>query len=175
MGHAVRAATDVNPELTVSSIDCVGAYDHVFRSAMLSKIWEMPALRPLLPLVRSVYARPSSYVWTDDEGQRHVIRQMEGGEQGDPSMPALFSLAIHNALVEAKSEMRPDEQLCAFLDDIYALSSPDRTHDLYELLGVKLASAGNRLHTCKTRCWNRSGVPPPTWQNSGQTCGAHKA
>ena len=107
VGHAVRAATDGNPELTVLSIDGVGAYDHVFRSAMLSKIWEVLALRPLLPFVRSVYARPSSYVWTDDEGQRHVIRQMEGGEQGDPLMPAFFSLAIHNALVEAKSEMRP--------------------------------------------------------------------
>ena len=32
---------------------------------MLSKIWEVPALRPLLPLVRSVYARPSSHVWTE--------------------------------------------------------------------------------------------------------------
>ena len=82
-------------------------------------------------------------------------------------MPALFSLAIHNALVEAKSEMGPDEQLCAFLDDIYALSSPDRTHDLYELLGVKLASAGIRLHTRKTRCWNRSGVPPPNMAELG--------
>ena len=103
VGHAVRAATDGNPELTVLSIDRVGAYDRVFRSAMLSKIWEVPALRPLLPFVRSVYARPSSYVWTDDEGQRHVIRQMEGGEQGDLLMSALFSLAIHNALVEGKS------------------------------------------------------------------------
>ena len=37
-----------------------------------------------------------------------MIRQMEGGEQGDPLMPALFSLAIHNALVEAKPEMKPD-------------------------------------------------------------------
>ena len=71
------------------------------------------------------------------------------------------------ALVEAKSEMRPDEQLCAFLDDIYALSSPDRTHDLCELLGVKLASAGIRLHTGKMRCWNRSGVPPPNMADLG--------
>ena len=35
--------------------------------------------------------------------------------------------------------MRRDEQLCVFLDEIYALSLPDKTHDLFELLGVKLA------------------------------------
>ena len=46
VGHAVRAATDMDPELTVLSIDGVGAYDHVYRSAMLSKLLEVPALRP---------------------------------------------------------------------------------------------------------------------------------
>ena len=109
-----------NPELTVLSIDGVGACDHVFRSARLSKIWEVPALRPLLPFVRSVCARLSSYVWTDDEGQCDVIRQMEGGEQDD----------------------------------------------LFELLEVKLASAGIRLQ-------ERRGVGieavclPTTCQNLG--------
>ena len=44
-----------------------------------------------------------------------------------------------------------------------------RTRDLYELLGVELASAGIRLHTGKTRCWNRSGVPPLAG------CGVHRA
>ena len=78
VGHAVRAATDMDPELTVLSIDGVGAHDHVYRSAMLSKFLEVPALRPLLPFVRSVYARPSTYLWIDDQGERHEIRQSEG-------------------------------------------------------------------------------------------------
>ena len=65
----------MDPEMTVLSIDGVGAYDHVYRSAMLSKLLEVPALRPLLPFVRSVYARPSTYLWTDDQGERHAIRQ----------------------------------------------------------------------------------------------------
>ena len=98
VGHAVRTATDVNPELTVLSIDGVGAYDHVFRSAMISKIWEVPALRPLLPFVRSVYARPASYVWTDDEGQRTSGR-WRAGSRVTPQCRALFSFAIHNAVV----------------------------------------------------------------------------
>ena len=37
VGHAIRAATDADHEATVLSIDGVGAYDHVHRSAMLSK------------------------------------------------------------------------------------------------------------------------------------------
>ena len=54
VGHAIRAATDANPLCTVLSIDGVGAYDHVFRSSMMCKIWEVPGLRSLLPFVRSV-------------------------------------------------------------------------------------------------------------------------
>ena len=66
VGHAVRVATELNPRLTVLSIDAVGAYDHIFRSAMLSKVAEVPSLQGLLPFVKKAYARPSSYVWTDE-------------------------------------------------------------------------------------------------------------
>ena len=144
----------MDPEMTVLSIDGVGAYDHVYRSAMLSKLLEVPALRPLLPFVRSVYARPSTYLWTDDQGERHEIRQSEGGEQGDPLMPLLFCLAIHNSLVAAKAEMQAGEQLFAFLVDVNTLTTPGRTRSVYNLLCEKLAFAGLRLHTGKTRCWN---------------------
>ena len=39
-GHAVRFATDADPEATVLSVDGVGAYDHVSQSSMMSKLWE---------------------------------------------------------------------------------------------------------------------------------------
>ena len=42
-------------------------------------------------------------MWRDEVGRRHEVQQHEGGEQGDPLMPLLFSLAIHNALKEAKN------------------------------------------------------------------------
>ena len=90
VGHAIRVATELNPRLTVLSIDGVGAYDHIYRSAMLSKVAEVPSLQGLLPFVKKAYVRPSSYVWTDEEGVRHTIEQHEGGEQGDPLMPLLF-------------------------------------------------------------------------------------
>ena len=62
VGHAVREATAADPRLTVQSIDGIGAYDHVFRGAMLSKMLEVPSLRNLLPIARVVYAQPSSCV-----------------------------------------------------------------------------------------------------------------
>ena len=91
---------------------------------MVAKLLEVPGLRPLLPFVRSIYSQPSRYVWQDEAGNLHEIRQHQGGEQGDPLMPLLFSVAIHNALNEAKQEMLDGEELFAFLDDVYVVSIP---------------------------------------------------
>ena len=118
VGHAVRLLTDQNPQATVLFVDGIGANDHVYRSAMLSKLLEVPKLRGLIPLVRQTYARRSCYSWEDDVGEKHLIWQGEGGEQGDPLMPLLFSLAMHNALADVKSLLHEDEHLFAFLDDV---------------------------------------------------------
>ena len=158
LGHAVRAATEANPQATVLTIDGVGAYDHVHRSAMMVKLLEIPGLRGLLPFVRSTYGQPC-YKWTDAKGVRHDIHQHEGGEQGDPLMPLLFSLAVRNALVEVRDGMLPDELLFAYLDDVYVVSNPDRTRVLYDLLG--------RLHAGKTRTWNKASECPPNIDDLG--------
>ena len=168
VGHAVRAMTDLDPRLTVLSIDGIGAYDHVFRSAFLEKLLEVEPLRPLLPFVRSVYSEISEYHWVDDEGRHREIRQQEGGEQGDPLMPLLFSLAVHNALQEVQAELLPGEWLFAFLDDVYALSTPERCRKIYDLLADRLLHrAGIRLHTGKTRTWNRAAEVPERMEELG--------
>ena len=94
VGHMLRAATDANPNLTVLSVDGIGAYDHVLRASMLTRLRNMPGGRELLPFVRLSYAQPSEYSWYDDLGRRRTVRQAEGGEQGDPMMPLLFSIGI---------------------------------------------------------------------------------
>ena len=77
-------------------------------------------------------------------------------------MPLLFSLAIHNCLEEAKREMLSGEFLFAFLDDIYVVCSQARVRTVFNLLSEKLfAGAGIRLHTGKTRVWNKAGICPP--------------
>ena len=46
----------------------------------------------MIPFVRLFYGSPSVYLWEDDMGDTHEIVKGEGGEQGDPPMPLLFSL-----------------------------------------------------------------------------------
>ena len=149
--HAIRAATDADHEATVLSIDGVGAYGHVHQSAMLSKLLEVPSLQPLLPFVRAAYTEPARYKWQDDEGHRHDIEQHEGGEQGDPLMPLLFSLAIDNALAAVKEELEAGEMLFAFLDDIFVLSRRDRMRPINNLLAEKLHLSMQARHARGTR------------------------
>ena len=67
----------------------VGAYDHVYRAAMMEKLHQVPSLQGLLLFVRATYANPISYVWEDEDGVQHRIVQAEGGEQGDPLSDAV--------------------------------------------------------------------------------------
>ena len=83
------------------------------------------ALQPRSTRVpRWFYATASRYVWTDDRGCSHEVCHAEGGEQGDPLMPGLYSLAAHGAL--------HGEAVFAFLDDIYVVAAPERVLELYE-------------------------------------------
>ena len=139
MGHAIRALTDANPLTTILSI---GAYDHVYRSAFLKKLLNVPSLQGLLPFVRATYADPASYAWVDEAGEVHHIVQAEGGEQGDPLMPLLFSLAI-DPLEEASRELRPEEHLFAYLDDVYFSGDvPNRTRTVYDSPRREVVHAG---------------------------------
>ena len=60
----------------------------------------------ILPFVRCFYGRTSTYLWENEVGDTQEIPQGEGGEQGDPLMPLLFSLGQHPAL-EAVQDPAP--------------------------------------------------------------------
>ena len=136
---------------------------------MLPKLLEVPKLRGLLPFARFAYAEPTSYVWEDEDGGRHHIRQGEGREQGDPLMPLLFSLGVHNSLVEGKRPMRPGEYFLAYLDDTFILSQPERARPLYSAMDLQLQTrAGIQLNAGKTRVWNRAGIQPPNMDDLGE-------
>ena len=72
----------------------------------------------VIPFARLLYGFPSRFLWEDDSGAVHHVRQGEGGEQGDPLMPLLFSLGLHRALVSVRSKLKEGEKLFAFLDDV---------------------------------------------------------
>ena len=100
VGHMLRAATDSDPDATILSVDGIGAYDHVPRAALLGRLATMPRARDILPFVCLSYANPSLYNWWDDAVRKRTIVQAEGGEQGDPLMPLLFSIGLQGALEE---------------------------------------------------------------------------
>ena len=108
----LRGASDANPNMTILTVDGAGASDHVLRSAMLGRLHSMPAARSLLPSVRMSCAQPSSYQWIDAGGEARSVIQAEGGEQGDPLMPLLFS-RDPGALEEVAATLLPGEQSCA--------------------------------------------------------------
>ena len=83
-------------------------------------------------------------------------------------MPLLFSIGIHEALEATARQLEPGEQLCAFLDDVYALCEPARVRPIYDLLADALhRAAGIQLHQGKTRVWNRGGVLPENISDLG--------
>ena len=77
--HLLHAASDASPSATVLSVDGIGAYDNVLRATMLGRLERMPRARAILPFVRLSYAQPSTYSWFDEEGERKVVTQAEGG------------------------------------------------------------------------------------------------
>ena len=113
----------------------------------------------LIPFVR-MFCGVESTLFNDAEGRGHAVSQAEGGEQGDPLMPGLYSIGVHPALQEVHSRLQPGEELYAFLDDTYVVSLPDRTAPALDLLGSSRANVD--LHLGKTtRAWNAAGEAPP--------------
>ena len=135
---------------------------------MLNALQEVPEANRCLPFVSMFYTQPSTYVWHDQEGNPHDITQAEGGEQGDPLMPALFSLGQKAALQAVQQQLQPGEALYAFLDDVYTIVSPARVRPVFDLLSHHLFhSAHIQLNTGKTRVWNAAGLRPPNLEGLG--------
>jgi len=103
--EALAHSLQLETTSTVLSVDGVGAYDLISRLAMLGALRNTPDAASVLPFVRLFYGQPSTFLWRDDAGVVHRIVQAEGGEQGDPLMPALFALGIAPALAALQAEM----------------------------------------------------------------------
>ena len=162
LAHAVRYLTDADPDAVVVSLDGVGAFDHVRRAAFFRKLMARPELRELLPLVAGLYGSNSRFVWRDAMGEEHLIEQGEGGEQGDPLMPALYALAQHDALEAAAGRLEKGERLFAFLDDLYVVTTRARAAAAFkEVAGAVERHAGVQSHLGKLRAWCRGGGPAP--------------
>ena len=157
IGHILQSETDASPDRTVLSIDGIGAFDLVSRESMMRGLLSVEGGHAALPFVRQVYGAPSTCLCQDDVDFVHEVHQGEGGEQGDALMPALFSLG----LVAVQQQLRHDERLFAFLDDIYVISRPDKVVPIFNVLRRELwTHALIQIHLGKTQIWNQAGVKP---------------
>ena len=161
VSHTLQTLLDLDPRATVLSVDGVGAFDFISRNSMMAGLAHLEEGDKLLPFVRLFYSSPSTFLWEDDAGTTHHIRQGEVGEQGDPLMPLLFALVQHTAPSEASGRMREGERLMAFLDDLCAVSPPDRTVECHNVMAEELCQPGRiRLNQGKTCAFNKSGEAP---------------
>ena len=82
-------------------------------------------------------------------------------------MPHLFA--------EVRTTLQPGEQLCAFLDDVYAFCDPRWVKANDTLAECLWRVVGIQLHRRKTKVWNKGRVPlphvdqlgPEAWQPEG--------
>ena len=75
---------------------------------------------------------------------RQSVPQGERGEQGDPLMPALYSLAQHGALEAFARQMQPGEAVLAFLDDTFVVSNPQRARPTRDALQLPCGTMPGR-------------------------------
>ena len=163
VAHALQGITEISATATITSIDGISAFDLISRRAMLEGVRGVH--EGVVPFVSMFYSSPSGYLWQDSSGTTHTIVQGEGGEQGDPLMPLLFSLGQHPALVSVQQQLNDGEHLFAYLDDIYVVTEPGRVRTVITLLENALwQRAGISIHQGKTKIWNRAGVEPPGCQ-----------
>ena len=126
---------------------------------MLGKLHSLPQALKLLPFVRMSHAAPSQYHCQDDAGQIHIIEQREGSEQGDPLMPILFSLGIHDVPEEINRSLSSNELIFAYLDDIYVIAKPGRLRAIYELLAGALEQRTSiRANVSKIKILNKKNI-----------------
>ena len=150
-------AAEIDPEVKVTSIDGLGAYDMISRGAMLRGLVSVSGAA--LPFTRMFYGRSSEYLWEKDNGEVHRIPQGEGGEQGDPMMPFLYSLGQHGALEAANDRLTRGERLLAFLDDTFIVT-PTAAEAGTAHGHVRLAlrnHCGIHVHVGKTKIWIWAG------------------
>ena len=102
----------------------------------------------------------------------HAVRVMT---ERNPDA-TLLSIDGVGACDQCVPKRNDGETVGGFLDDMYIVSSLERTRHLYNLVSEKLWSvAGTQLHTRKTRCWNQNGrclpnmfdLGPEVWSPQG--------
>ena len=110
------------------------------------------------------YSSQSRFVWVDGEGESHTILQGEGGEQGDALMPALFSLALHPALLRMRGILHSTVSILAYLDDIHIVCEPRQVSLCLHTARSCLRDVCHiDVNMGKLAAWSKSVTDCPEW------------
>ena len=155
---------------------------------MLEGLAALPNACSLLPFVAMFYGHTSEYYWTDEDSEVWSIEQGDGGEQGDPLMPALFAIGQHSALVSADSKLQNlmvthsanwvEEQyfkplLFAFLDDLYVVTVRDIARAAFDVVTSEVENiAGIKTNLGKLQLYSEAGGSCPPGFDDFQAHGA---
>ena len=101
VARVVRSIMELDPTKTLLSIDGKGAFDHikwksVWEPSTTMLIWSLSFLSSGCST-----ARVPRMCGTTTKKKLHEILQGEGGERGDPLMPALCALGQHEVLTSS--------------------------------------------------------------------------
>ena len=168
--HLVQFLLEEEDTRVILSIDGVGAFDHVCRARFFEELHHQQELNGLLPFVRLWYARQTTFLWHDENGHAHQVMQGDGGEQGDALMPALFCLALRQALEEIQAMLPANCTVLAYLDDIYVICPHRETHRCYEIVHAVLRDRCHiDVNLGKLKAWSPGlGNCPPNLHHLGE-------
>ena len=84
VAHTLRTLSELNETTKILSVDGVGAFDLISRSAMMQGLVDMPGGVKVLPFVRVFYGTPSQFLCEDELGTVNHIPQGEGANRVTP-------------------------------------------------------------------------------------------
>ena len=90
---------------------------------------------------------PSGHQWFNDDGECRRVTQAEGGEQGDPLMPLLFSLGIEGASEEVAASLSFQVSSCAHFWTMFIWSA-NQIAPFFCTISTRMPSSGLQASSC---------------------------
>ena len=108
-------------------------------------------------------------IWEDEVGEMQVIPQGEGGDQGDPLMSLLFSLALHPSLRSAAKLLREGKRSSRFWMTCISFARQTGCWKCFASLRRLCGRSRISVHFGKTQLWNSPELPERSIHK--QSCG----
>ena len=110
-------------------------------------------LTGLLPFASLFYGQASHNVYRDEDGVGHEVLQGEGGEQGEPLMPGLYTLGQHAALFTCIPNFSRERACMHFWTMSAFTSPPERTLPAFVVVPPSQRPGTLRHNACLERSW----------------------